>query len=120
HRQLAGDAVDWEEEFARPLRQGVDTFRAYVEAWYDGRFQDVVFYQDPPPGLRAMICSVLAGYAWDRSNPFAADAARLVSVWERIDPCATLRTRPILPGETMPPVLPSHGNAAPSLPAFLR
>ena len=50
----------------------------------------------------------------------AADAARLVSVWERIDPCATLRTRPILPGETMPPVLPSHGNAAPSLPAFLR
>ncbi len=88
HRQLAGDTVDWEEEFARPLRQGVDTFRAYVEAWYDGRFQDVVFYQDPPPGLRAMICSVLAGYAWDRSNPFAADAAR------RLDTLAALCASP--------------------------
>lgn len=88
HRQMAGEAVDWEEEFSRPLRQGVDTFRTYVEAWYDGRFQDVVFHRDPPPGLRAMICSVLAGYAWDRSNPFVADAAR------RLDALAALCASP--------------------------
>jgi hypothetical protein len=48
----------------------------------------------------------------------AADAARFVSLWARIDPAATLRARPILPGETMPPVAPSHGNAAPELPSI--
>jgi flavin-dependent dehydrogenase len=74
HRQLVGDRVDWDGEFSRPLLRGVDTFRAYVEAWYDGRFQDVVFYRNPETRIRAMICSVLAGYAWDERNPFVADA----------------------------------------------
>ena len=76
HRQLGGERVDWDEEFSRPLLRGVDTFRAYVEAWYDGRFQDIVFCPDPPAKFRAMICSVLAGYAWDTDNPFVTDAGR--------------------------------------------
>ena len=76
HRQLGGERVDWDEEFSRPLLRGVDVFRAYVEAWYDGRFQDIVFCQNPPEKFRAMICSVLAGYAWDADNPFVTDARR--------------------------------------------
>ena len=48
----------------------------------------------------------------------AADAARFVSLWTRIDPAATLRARPILPGETMPPAAPSHGADAPELPSI--
>lgn len=75
-RQIAGERVDWEEEFARPLRRGVDTFRAYVRAWYDGRFQDIVFAANQSPTVRAMICSILAGYAWDESNPFVAEPER--------------------------------------------
>ena len=42
-RQLNGTAVDWEQEYARPLAQGVATFHAYVNAWYEGRFQDLLF-----------------------------------------------------------------------------
>jgi flavin-dependent dehydrogenase len=76
HRQLGGERVDWDEEFSRPLLRGVDVFRAYVEAWYDGRFQDIVFCQDPPEKFRAMVCSVLAGYVWDVDNPFVTDARR--------------------------------------------
>lgn len=30
HRQLQGEAVDWQSEFAEPLKRGVDTFRCYV------------------------------------------------------------------------------------------
>jgi len=33
HRQLQGEAVDWQTEFAEPLKRGVDTFRCYVEGW---------------------------------------------------------------------------------------
>ena len=75
-RQLAGEKVQWEEEFSRPLRRGVDTFRAYVTAWYDGRFQDIVFSRNQSPQVRRMVCSILAGYAWDESNPLVAEPER--------------------------------------------
>ncbi len=75
-RQLRGETVDWTNEFERPLRKGVDTFRAYVRAWYDGRFQDIMFAKNQPAGIRGMICAILAGYAWDESNPFVAEAER--------------------------------------------
>lgn len=79
-RQLRGEQVDWHAEFEQPLRKGVDTFRAYVRAWYDGRFQDIMFAKTQPPGIRRMICSILAGYAWDQSNPFVADPERRLDV----------------------------------------
>lgn len=75
-RQLRGEVVDWSREFEQPLRKGVDTFRAYVRAWYDGRFQDIMFAKTQPPGIRRMICSILAGYAWDETNPFVAEPER--------------------------------------------
>jgi flavin-dependent dehydrogenase len=75
-RQLRGKQVDWFSEFEQPLRKGVDTFRVYVYAWYDGRFQDIMFSKTQPPGIRRMICSILAGYAWDENNPFVAEPAR--------------------------------------------
>lgn len=70
-RQLRGDAVDWDADFARPLVKGVDTFRTYVNGWYDGALQRVIFNQ--PPGsekIKSMVTSILAGYAWDEENPF--------------------------------------------------
>ena len=76
HRQLSGERVDWEADFARPLMVGVETFRAYVQGWYDGIFQDVVFYKDPQPEIKRMISSILAGYAWDMDNPFVAEPQR--------------------------------------------
>lgn len=77
-RQLAGETIDWENDYAIPLKRGVDTFRQYVTAWYDGRFQDVIFYQNiqANPAIRGMISSILAGYAWDTKNPFVAEPAR--------------------------------------------
>jgi flavin-dependent dehydrogenase len=76
NRQLRGETVDWTNDFEIPLRKGVDTFRAYVRAWYDGRFQDIMFAKTQPPAIRAMICAILAGYAWDESNPFVAEPER--------------------------------------------
>jgi flavin-dependent dehydrogenase len=75
-RQLRGETVDWTGEFELPLRKGIDTFRTYVRAWYDGRFQDIMFAKTQPPGIRRMICSILAGYAWDETNPFVAEPQR--------------------------------------------
>jgi flavin-dependent dehydrogenase len=76
-RQLRGEAVDWENDYALPLRKGVDAFRSFVESWYRGGFQDVIFYEKQDPEIRRKICSILAGYAWDESNPYVAKPARL-------------------------------------------
>jgi flavin-dependent dehydrogenase len=83
-RQLRGQAVDWACEFEQPLRKGVDAFRAYVDAWYDGRFQDIMFSKVNAPDVRKMICSVLAGYAWDESNPFVAEPERRLELVARL------------------------------------
>lgn len=71
-KELRGEAVDWELDYAQPLKQGVDTFRVFVEAWYDGRFQDVIFASKQNPEVASMICAILAGYAWNTDNPYVA------------------------------------------------
>lgn len=76
HRQLQGESVDWQTEFAIPLKRGVDTFRCYVEGWYAGTFQDVIYFEGGSPDIRRMISSILAGYAWDERNPFVAESKR--------------------------------------------
>ena len=82
-RQLDGETVDWEADYARPLRAGVDCFRAFVEAWYEGSFQKLIFHPDAPADIRGMISSILAGYAWDLKNPFVTDSRRRLSVLEQ-------------------------------------
>lgn len=75
-RQTRGEVVDWENEYARPLKCGVDTFRAFVSGWYEGGFQDVIFHEQPSPEIKRMVSAILAGYAWDTDNPYVAEPAR--------------------------------------------
>ncbi len=75
-RQLRGQEPAWEAAFAAPLRQGTRVFASFVDAWYDGRLKHVLFQADPAPDVRRMIASLLAGYVWDTSNPYAIKTAR--------------------------------------------
>jgi flavin-dependent dehydrogenase len=75
-RALNGEAVDWKAEYDVPLRKGIDTFRAFVERWYTGELQDIIYFPRQTPNIRRMISAVLAGYAWDENNPFVADPVR--------------------------------------------
>jgi flavin-dependent dehydrogenase len=83
-RQFKGETVDWDAEFAVPLKGGVDSFRAFVTSWYDERFQSIIFHHTHLAKVKAMICSVLAGYAWDKSNPFVQDGERRINVLAEI------------------------------------
>ncbi|PMV89966.1 MULTISPECIES: NAD(P)/FAD-dependent oxidoreductase [unclassified Pseudomonas] len=80
HRQLQGESVDWQTEFAAPLKRGVDTFRCYVEGWYAGTFQDVIYHPGSSADIRRMISAILAGYAWDERNPFVSEPKRRLRV----------------------------------------
>jgi len=69
-RTFRGETVNWQTEFAEPLMFGVETFRTFVTGWYDCSLQDVIFFPDKTPSIHRMICSVLAGYVWDPTNPY--------------------------------------------------
>lgn len=75
-KQLNGERVDWQRDYAQPLMVGVNTFRTYVEGWYDGTLQDVIFFEEPNARIKQMISSILAGYAWDEANPFVKESQR--------------------------------------------
>ncbi len=81
-RQFAGEKVDWQADYGVPLRRGVDTFRAFVESWYAGGFQDIIFHERQQPEIRRMISSILAGYAWDQTNPYVKETARRLAALE--------------------------------------
>lgn len=69
-RQLRGEIVDWDTEYTEKLLQGVDTFRSYVMAWYEGTLDTIFFAKKQNHEVKKKICSVLAGYVWDKTNPF--------------------------------------------------
>ena len=75
---LQGNTVNWEEEYMKFMQYGVDTFRSYVMAWYSGDLQKAFFSKNPDPEVTAQICSVLAGYVWDESNPYVKNHASYI------------------------------------------
>ena len=74
--QLQGHEVDWKQGYQIPLQFGVNTFRCYVEAWYDHSFQDIIFSTNQNKDITDKISSILAGYAWDDKNPYVKQCKR--------------------------------------------
>nr|WP_209717445.1 NAD(P)/FAD-dependent oxidoreductase [Duganella sp. 1411] len=83
-RQFAGETVDWQADFGAPLRKGVDTFRVFVESWYAGGFQKIIFHENQQPEIKRMISAILAGYAWDLSNPYVKETPRRLAALEAL------------------------------------
>jgi flavin-dependent dehydrogenase len=83
-RQLHGEVVDWRRDYAEYVMHGVDTFRAYVLAWYDGSLPEIFFNAQSNPGIMRQVCSVLAGYVWDKSNPYVVQPQRALPLLSQI------------------------------------
>lgn len=91
-RMWQGETVDWQKDYAVPLQAGVNTFRAFVQGWYDGGFQDVIFHEHSSQEIRRMISSILAGYAWDANNPYVAEPQRRLRVLHEL--CQSTQAEP--------------------------
>lgn len=90
-RKLNGEDVDWDKEYTEPMMQGVNTFRSYVMAWYEGTLDTIFFADKPNLEIKKMICSVLAGYVWDMKNPYVKGhatalhkLARLITIEKKL------------------------------------
>jgi flavin-dependent dehydrogenase len=91
-KKMKGENVNWDGEYTKVIQQGVDTFRTYVMAWYDGTLEKIFFAKKPDLEIKRQICSVLAGYVWDQNNPYVRDheraikrLAKLIDVQQRME-----------------------------------
>jgi flavin-dependent dehydrogenase len=83
-RQLNGETVDWQKDFSDELYVGIDTFRACVSTWYDESLQRIIFNKPAEANdIVRHLTSVLAGYAWDRSNPIVQQPDRYLKTVDR-------------------------------------
>ncbi len=83
-RQLNGEEIDWEKDYSDHMKQGINVFRSYVNAWYDGRLPTIFFSKNRNEDFMKQICSVLAGYVWDETNPFVKKHATILTTLTHI------------------------------------
>lgn len=77
-KEFKNEPVNWEKDFEEYLKQGVEVFSTYVNEWYSGNLQKIIFHDKTNEEVKSQICAVLAGYVWDQENPFVKKHHRLV------------------------------------------
>lgn len=77
-KELKGEIVDWEKDYADYIKFGVNVFASYVKEWYTENLQTLFFHRPENPEVKRQICAVLAGYVWDDTNPFVKKHDRAV------------------------------------------
>ena len=83
-KQLKGNTVDCQKEYDDVVMHGVEVFRSYVNGWYDGSLQSIIFAPEINPEFKLQICSVLSGYVWDDTNPFIKKHKTILKTLSRV------------------------------------
>ncbi len=76
--EMAGEKVNWEQDYAKYMENGISVFSTYVKEWYTGNLQKLFFHETPRTEIKEQICAVLAGYVWNRENPFVRNHKRII------------------------------------------
>lgn len=76
--EIEGKKVDWEKDYAKYMQAGIYVFSSYVKEWYTGNLQKLFFHENPRTDIKEQICAVLAGYVWDKNNPFVKNHQRII------------------------------------------
>lgn len=83
-RELKGETIDYAVEFDEYMMMGINVFRDYVNAWYDGRLQDIFFSKEINEDIKKRIISVLSGYVWDKNNKFVTASERSLNMIHQV------------------------------------
>lgn len=76
--EIEGEKVDWEKDYAEYMQAGISVFSSYVKEWYTGNLQKLFFHENPRTDIKEQISAVLAGYVWDKNNPFVKNHQRII------------------------------------------
>lgn len=78
-KELNGNTVNWQKEYVDHMNFGVEVFSSYVREWYTGNLQELILHPNPNPEIKEQVCSVLAGYVWNKKNPFVRKHDRIIA-----------------------------------------
>ena len=73
-RELQGEKIDYKVEYEDYMMLGINVFRDYVNSWYDGSLQTIIFSKKTNPKITQKIVSILSGYVWDTNNSFVTSS----------------------------------------------
>ena len=95
-KELNGKNVDWQTDYEDYMKDGINVFTTYVKEWYTGNLQELFFHQPENPDVKEKICAVLAGYVWNKENPFVKkhdsvirNMAHLIKMVKEMDDSST-------------------------------
>lgn len=74
-RELRGETIDYKKEYEEYMMLGIDVFRDYVNAWYDGRLQTILFSDKKNNEIVQKVIAILSGYVWDKNNSFVLSSS---------------------------------------------
>jgi flavin-dependent dehydrogenase len=83
-KQLDNEQVDWQEDYENVISYGTEVFKSYVASWYNGDLQKIFYAKSVNEDIRKQICSVLAGYVWDKSNPFVKKHKSILTTLSKV------------------------------------
>ena len=73
-RELKGESIDYKVEYEDYMMLGINVFRDYVETWYDGTLQTILFSDKKNDEITSKVISILSGYVWDENNSFVTSS----------------------------------------------
>ena len=79
-RELKGQEINYKVEYEDYMMMGINVFREYVNAWYDGRLRTIFFADKIDMGVKQRIISVLSGYVWDTTNKMVTSSKHTLNL----------------------------------------
>lgn len=83
-KEILGEEPNWENDYANFLMEGVEVYRTYVNAWYEGDLKTIFFTKQDNHEFKTQICSVLAGFVWDKNNPFVTKHKKILKTIAKV------------------------------------
>lgn len=69
-KELNGEVVNWQEDYEDYMMIGINVFREFVYAWYEGKLRKIFYYDKKADLIKKSVSSILSGYVWDKDNYF--------------------------------------------------
>lgn len=79
-KELNGETVDWQKEYQDYMMKGINVFRDFVLAWYDGRLHTLFYSPIKQDMVQRSISSILSGYVWNEKNMFAENSEERINL----------------------------------------
>lgn len=77
-KELKGETVDWQKDYEDYMMIGINVFREFVYAWYEGKLRKIFFSAQKSEKIQQSISSILSGYVWDENNYFVKDTRQKI------------------------------------------